>query len=142
MSTQGSPAPRKWILVVDDDARLRALWIEALTGAGFAAVGSEDGIAALELIRDLYPDLIMLDLRMPRMSGTTFLDTIRGHPRWQTIPILIVSGYLGEEGDVSTAGLNVVGRMAKPARLSELIERVREAVGPSGQPRGPLPRPT
>ncbi|MGH7266577.1 MAG: response regulator [Candidatus Rokuibacteriota bacterium] len=132
MSTPDSPGPRRWILVVDDDARLRGLWIESLTAAGFAAVGSEDGIAALELIRDLYPDLIMLDLRMPRMSGTTFLDTIRGHPRWRTIPILIVSAYLGEEGDVVSTGLNIVGRIEKPARLGELIERVRAAVGPPG----------
>lgn len=124
---------RRWILVVDDDARLRALWTEALVNAGYAAVGAEDGMTALELIRDLFPDLILLDLRMPRLSGQGFLKAVAGHKRWQTIPILIVSGFLEDEEDPDAAsGLRVVGRMQKPVRPTELVERVRAAVGPSG----------
>jgi DNA-binding response OmpR family regulator len=125
---------RRWVLVVDDDHRLRAVWIEALSQAGYAAVGAEDGITALELIRDLFPDLILLDLRMPRLSGWEFLDAVREHRRWKDIPILIVSAFLEDEHDAAAteAGLRIVGRLQKPVRLAELIERVRAAIGPSG----------
>jgi CheY-like chemotaxis protein len=136
---------RRWILVVDDDHRLRAVWIEALSEAGYAAVGAEDGITALELIRDLFPDLILLDLRMPRMSGWGFLDAVRTHHRWKNIPILIVSAFLEEEPDraMTDAGLRIAGRLQKPVPLAELIERVRQTVGPSANgaahPRPPTP---
>jgi len=129
---------RRWVLVVDDDTRLRALWMEALSGAGYTAVGAEDGITALELIRDLFPDLILLDLRMPRLSGWGFLDSVRQHRRWRDIPILIVSAFLADEHNpAAEQGLRIVGRMQKPVRLAELIEAVRSAVGPSdnGGPR-------
>ncbi len=131
MSPESSPPlPRKWVLVVDDDARLRAVWTDALAVAGYAVVGSEDGKAALELIRDLFPDLILLDLRMPRMTGQDFLDTVGEHPRWRSIPILIVSGYLGDDAEVRAAGVNVVGRMEKPLPLDKLVQQVRAVVGP------------
>lgn len=130
---------RRWILVVDDDARLRAVWMEALTEAGYTAVGAEDGITALELIRDLFPDLIVLDLRMPRLSGWGFLDSVRQHRRWREIPILIVSAFLDDDDHPGAdEGLRIVGRMQKPVRLAELIAAVRSAVGPSGNGR---PRP-
>jgi two-component system chemotaxis response regulator CheY len=135
---------RRWILVVDDDTRLRELWRETLAEAGYAAIGAEDGITALELIRDLFPDLILLDLRMPRLSGWGFLDAVRAHQRWREIPILIVSAFLEDDHDLGTeAGLRIVGRMQKPVRLGELIEKVRSVVGPSGDgaPAATLPSP-
>lgn len=140
---EARPVPRKWVLVVDDDARIRAVWTEALTSAGYAVVGSEDGMSALELIRDLFPDLILLDLNMPRLSGWGFLDTVRDHPHWSRIPILIVSAYLDDpDRPITEAGLNIVGRLEKPVRLTRLIAKVRETVGPgppapNGPRRGP-----
>src|SRR4029453_12276054 len=92
----GKTPPRRWVLVVDDNARLRALWIEVLEEAGYRAIGSEDGLAAAELIRDLFPDLILLDLRMPRASGWDFLENLRANSRWHTIPVVIVSVHLDE----------------------------------------------
>lgn len=82
--------------MVDDDSRLRTLWVEALRTAGYAAVGAQDGLIASGLIRDLMPDLIILDLRMPHASGRDVLENLRTPP-WQKIPLLIVSGYLEEE---------------------------------------------
>lgn len=124
-------SPRKWILVVDDDTNVRQLWIDALRAEGYAAVGSEDGLAAAELIRDLFPDLIILDLRMPRMSGWDFLEVIRSNPKWQKIPVLIVSGYLEDEPRRAAESLTIVGKMAKPIQIQELVEKVREAIGPA-----------
>jgi two-component system, chemotaxis family, chemotaxis protein CheY len=133
---------RKWILVVDDDFRVRDLWVEALQGAGYAAVGAEDGAVALELIRDLFPDLILLDLRMPRLSGWGFLDAIRSHPRWKEIPVLVVSAFLDPDALAEAdKGLRILGGVQKPVTIHELIDRVRAAVGPSPSPPPAAPSP-
>ena len=126
------PKARKWVLVVDDNARLRALWIEVLEEAGYRAIGSEDGLAAGDLIRDLFPDLILLDLRMPRASGWDFLENVRANPRWHTIPVVIVSAHLEEGPDLAgDSGLNIVGQLAKPVSVSDLLAKVEEIIGPA-----------
>ena len=130
--------PRKWVLVVDDNARLRTLWIEVLEEAGYAAVGSEDGMAAAELIRDLFPDLILLDLRMPRASGWDFLENLRANARWKDIPVVIVSAHLDEGPDLaSDAGLNVVGQLAKPVSVGDLLAKVEQIIGIARRPSPP-----
>lgn len=126
------PKPRKWVLVVDDNARLRALWIEVLEEAGYRAIGSEDGLAAGDLIRDLFPDLILLDLRMPRASGWDFLENVRANPRWHTIPVVIVSAHLEEGPDLAgDSGLNIVGQLAKPVSVGDLLAKVEAIIGPA-----------
>ncbi len=133
VTTSERPVPRKWILVVDDNSRLRNLWIEVLEGEGYAAVGSADGLAAGELIRDLLPDLILLDLRMPRASGLDFLKNMRANAKWRGIPVVIVSAHLDEGRDYSLAdsGLNIVGQMEKPVAVADLVAQVRKIIGPA-----------
>ena len=138
-STSGTPPPktkaRKWVLVVDDNARLRALWIEVLEEAGYRAIGSEDGLSAGELIRDLFPDLILLDLRMPRASGWDFLENVRANPRWHTIPVVIVSAHLEEGPDLAgDSGLNIVGQLGKPVSVGDLMAKVQGIIGPAQTP--------
>ncbi len=115
-------APRKWILVVDDDNAVRHLLVRALEDAGYAAVGAEDGLVAGDLVQQLVPHLIILDLHMPRMSGVEFLA------RWQQIPVLVLSGYL-EEHRRERMPSNVVGMLQKPFDLAVLIAKVREVLG-------------
>jgi CheY-like chemotaxis protein len=120
------------VLVVDDNARLRALWIEVLEEAGYRAIGSEDGLAAGELIRDLFPDLILLDLRMPRASGWDFLENVRANPRWHTISVVIVSAHLDEGPQLADdSGLNIVGQLAKPVSVGDLLAKVEQIIGPA-----------
>jgi DNA-binding response OmpR family regulator len=93
-----------------------------LQDAGYAAVGAEDGIAACDLVEQIFPHLIILDLHMPRMSGVEFLA------RWQQIPVLILSGYLSEHR-VEQGRPNVVGVLEKPFDLDVLVAKVREVLG-------------
>jgi CheY-like chemotaxis protein len=95
-------------------------------------VGSEDGLSAAELIRDLFPDLILLDLRMPRASGWDFLENVRANPKWHAIPVVLISAHLEEGPDLAAdCGLNIVGRMAKPVAVADLLAKVRELIGPA-----------
>jgi CheY-like chemotaxis protein len=128
-----TPAPetteaRKWVLVVDDDSAVRTLFVNILQEAGYRVVGAEDGYVAEDLIRDLFPDLILLDLHMPRGSGFSLLSNMRKHPRWQAIPILIVSGYLDQIELLDETGLTVVGRIGKPVDIDQLLALVSETL--------------
>ena len=131
-SASSNITPRKWVLVVDDNARLRALWIEVLEEAGYRAIGSEDGLAAADFIRDIFPDLILLDLRMPRASGWDFLENLRASPKWHMIPVVIVSAHLEDGPEIAShAGLNIAGQLAKPVSVSDLLTKVEQIIGPA-----------
>ena len=115
-------AARKWILVADDDHAVRRLLTKVLESAGYRVVLARDGLEAGELIRDVQPHLAILDLRMPRMSGSQFLEAARG------IPVLVLSGYLGDLSPEAAARTNIVGLLEKPVDLEVLRTRVRDAL--------------
>jgi CheY-like chemotaxis protein len=129
MST-GAP---KWILVADDGDAIRELWTIALTGAGYRVLAARNGREALDLMRTVVPDLIILDLRMPEMDGPAFLKACEGSPVLERIPVLIVSGFLEVESLPESSGLNIVGRLPKPVRLADLLGAVRAALAPAGR---------
>lgn len=123
-----------WILVVDDNTALRHVWLEVLAEEGYTAVGAADGLEAAELVHDLLPDLILLDLQMPRASGWDFLESLQSRPRARQIPIVILSAHVGEGADLTNAGSNVVQCMAKPVPLADLVRAVEEILGPRRRP--------
>ena len=130
-------AAPKWILVADDDEFVRELCCEALTRAGYRTLQAQTGHDAIELMRVVVPDLMMLDLRMPGLSGSDVLRYLQASPALRQIPVLIFSGFLDDEEPRSSVGLNVVGRLAKPLTLVRLIDAVRAALEPPRQPPGP-----
>jgi CheY-like chemotaxis protein len=106
-----------------------------LEEVGYRAVGSEDGPAAADLIRDLFPDLILLDLRMPRASGWDFLEKVRTNPRWHTIPVVLVTAHLEVGPDLAgDSGLSIVGLLAKPISVGDLLAKVEQIIGPAQSP--------
>ena len=118
-----------WILIADDDDDLvRTLWAETLTQAGYRTVEARTGREAIELMRTVVPDLMILDLHMPELAGEAVLRHLQGWPVLPRIPVLIISGFLDEEEHDAGDGLNIVGRLAKPQPLASLVATVREAV--------------
>ena len=87
----------KLILVVDDEADIREYLGAVLEDAGFEVVTASDGDRALELVRARPPDLISLDLVMPRKSGIKLMFELRRNKRWSLIPELIVTGHAQDE---------------------------------------------
>jgi chemosensory pili system protein ChpA (sensor histidine kinase/response regulator) len=121
----------KWILVADDDEVVRDLWTLVLTRAGYRVLTARNGREALDLMRDVIPDLIILDLHMPEMDGPTFLKVLAGAPVLQRMPVLIVSGFLEDESPRASLGLNIVGRLSKPLRQADLLAAVQAALAPA-----------
>ena len=124
--SQNGAAP-KWILIADDDALVRALWAEALTKAGFRVLEANTGRETMDILHAVVPDLLLLDLHMPELSGEDVLVRLRVIATLQSLPVLIISGFLEDEQDAGR-GPNIVGRLAKPRPVRALIAAVREAV--------------
>ena len=88
--------PRVRILVVDDDASIREVSAAMLTDEGYQVLTAEDGMQALEALPQFSPNLVITDLRMPRMSGFELLKILR--ERFPLLPVIAVSGeFRGEE---------------------------------------------
>jgi len=127
------PAPR--IVVVEDEAEVRALLVEALEVAGYSVRGFAIGAEALAELGGVAPDLILLDMMMPGMDGYEFLARLRTDPGTRPIPLLIVSA-LGESlamslDDRGARTLGVAGVLNKPLDLANLLEHVKRIIGPA-----------
>jgi DNA-binding response OmpR family regulator len=85
------------------------------------------GREALDALRVIVPHLLLLDLHMPELSGEDVLVHLRATAALQSLPVLIISGFL-DEGPDAGRGLNIVGRLAKPQSLGALVAAVREGV--------------
>jgi len=110
------------VLVIDDDANLMRLLQESLSEAGFvvgAATNGLDGIAAMLSSR---PDLVVLDVMMPRMDGWTTLERIR---QSSEVPVIMLSARDSESDRLRGFGLGVDDYVTKPFSLRELNARVR-----------------
>jgi len=133
------------IYVLEDEAPVRAVLVEALTGAGYAVREFGDGHVALEEIERVVPDLILLDMRMPRMDGFKFLSALRRKPAAKAVPVVVVSG-LGDDLlraiDARAAEeLGVAGIFAKPFDVPTLLRYVRSIIAREGRPGAPSAQP-
>jgi DNA-binding response OmpR family regulator len=84
--------PRPILLIVEDDWTLRELYRLALSLSDFAVHACEDGIQALHYLDQDRPDLIILDLNLPRIPGTMIYEELRAHTQTANIPIVVVTG--------------------------------------------------
>ncbi len=126
------------ILIVEDTELLRRIYTDKLNQEGYTVLQASDGLEALTVIRGEAPDLVLLDLVMPRMSGLEVIDTLKRDPRTRDIPVIILSN-LGEDADVKR-GLDMgavdylVKNSAKPADVSAKIRATIEKLGGAEAP--------
>ena len=110
------------ILVADDDVQiLRALRI-TLSAYGYEVVTAADGAAAVRKAVEAHPDLIVLDLGMPRLSGMEVIEAVRG---WSRAPILVISGRTDSADKVRALDLGADDYVTKPFSTEELMARIR-----------------
>jgi two-component system, OmpR family, KDP operon response regulator KdpE len=110
------------ILIADDDPQiLRALRI-TLSARGYEVETAADGKEALRLAVDKHPDLIVLDLGMPGLTGIEVIEGVRG---WSQVPILVVSGRSGSLDKVDALDAGADDYVTKPFAADELLARIR-----------------
>jgi len=119
------PSPRV-VLVIEDEANIVNVIEHSLVGMYVEVVSAENGEAGVELAAQLQPDLILLDLALPGMSGWEVLDAVRATPHGATVPVVVVTAH----GDSATAvqaresGANeFLSKPFLPTELRRLVER-------------------
>jgi CheY-like chemotaxis protein len=115
------------ILVVDDDASHRTLICDALEEMGYSCVQASNGREALDLLEGDLPEAVLLDLRMPVMSGWGLLEALKKLPRARNLPIIIISAY-GFEWEAELVGAS--GYVSKPVDLDKVRQTVQRILGP------------
>jgi len=111
------------VLLVEDDAALAQMYRVKLERDGYTVQVAGDGEEALGLLSRELPDLIFLDVRLPRMDGLTFLERLRADDRTRDVPVVIVSNY--SEEDLVSRGLQLGAReyliksQTTPGQLSQ-----------------------
>jgi len=109
------------ILIVDDDEDIRDVMDMALTRHGWEVLAAADGKSALALLAGRAPPSVMLiDLRMPRMSGGELIDSLRQLPGMSEVPLLVVSGDAAARE--SALAMGAQGFIAKPMDLHDLVD--------------------
>jgi len=114
------------ILVVDDEDAIRDFLRSALEAEGYRVLAADDGEAALTLCERHPPDLILLDLMMPRLDGLGFLHEFRRRSRHENVPVYIMSAVRTAADHARAAG--VTGVFLKPFDLDELLDTIAHAL--------------
>ncbi len=115
---------RQRILVVDDSATVRKLVSGKLEKCGHEVVCAIDGVDALEKINALVPDLILLDITMPRMDGYQVCKLIRNNEATKDVPIVMISGKDGFFDKVRGRMAGTTGYITKPFGPETLMKTV------------------
>jgi two-component system alkaline phosphatase synthesis response regulator PhoP len=124
------------ILCVDDERDVTDLIRFLLVRAGCDVRAAGSGRAALEAIQSCPPDAIVLDLMLPDLDGFSLCEILRRDPVTAKIPILILTAWATPDAKAHGLGLGARAYLTKPFRPRELVERVREIVGPAHPPTG------
>jgi DNA-binding response OmpR family regulator len=115
------------VLVVEDDASIRALLQEALEAAGFRVCVVRDGFAALHVVRRAPPDVVVLDLGLPVLDGQEFMDAWRTAAPQLSVPVVVLSASTQLPPHVANAG--VQAHITKPFDIDLLLATVASLTG-------------
>jgi DNA-binding response OmpR family regulator len=134
------PPGAKTILVVDDEVDIRRMLTRVLARAGYRVLEADRGVAALRLVKDQSPDLIVLDAMLPEIHGFDIARRIKGSAKYGSIPIVMVSAvYRGWRyaEDLRTT-LGVDDFIEKPFTIQDVLARIQARLGAS-EPSPPPP---
>jgi len=118
------PEPKR-ILVIDDEQAVRHVLRDLLASEGYLVIEAADGAQGLNCLRATCPDVVILDLMMPRMNGWAFAEECRRMDSCGELPIIAMSAVYDVEGAAAALrALNVRACLAKPFDLDVLLEQV------------------
>lgn len=118
----------KEILVVDDEKEVQEFLFEALMAEGFQVMLAADGQEALEIVRKRKPDLVLLDIKMPKLDGWATLQLIKSNHETKSIPVIMLTGMNEVIDRMTSFYLKADGYVNKPFTNKELIKIINETL--------------
>jgi CheY-like chemotaxis protein len=122
------------LLVVDDEVGLLEAMETILCDFGYHVEAVSSGQAALQILQAPgahLPDLIIVDIIMPEMTGLQLFEIVRSHPNLSDIPVLFTSAFVSRERENLIAGLNNATLLFKPFEVEELLATIESISGPA-----------
>ncbi|HBF37114.1 MAG TPA: response regulator [Firmicutes bacterium] len=117
------------ILLIEDNHNILLVEKICLEASGFEVLEAEDGIQGLEMAINNQPDLILLDILIPKMNGYLVLEALQNNNAASNIPVLVTSAK-AQAGDLKQAfAFNIQGYLIKPFTSQELLSRIHEILG-------------
>lgn len=120
-----APVELQKILVVEDDPAVRELFQDVLATEKYDVHTATNGEEALTQTRSLNPDLILLDIHMPKMDGVSFCKAIREDRQSQDIPIIFITAYNSRDRREEAIAAGGDDFMGKPFKIDDLMIRIR-----------------
>ena len=119
---------RPVILVVDDSITVRRVTQRLLERNGMRVITARDGLDALTVMEDLLPDVVLLDVEMPRMDGYELVERLRADSRTRALPVIMITSRVGEKHRTRALELGVSDYLGKPYQESQLLESLAQLV--------------
>jgi chemosensory pili system protein ChpA (sensor histidine kinase/response regulator) len=117
------------VMVVDDSVTMRKVTGRVLERHGFEVGTAKDGLDALERMAEVIPDLMLLDIEMPRMDGYELATAMKADPRMRNVPIIMITSRTGEKHRERAMQIGVERYLGKPYQEVELMRNVFELLG-------------
>ena len=121
-----SPAvpTQKRILLVEDDYANRMFFSEYLRYCGYEVLALSEGLNLFVHLKEFQPHILLLDLCLPEIDGFSLIQRVRQTSEWQTLPIVVISGYAFDADRERTEAFGIQAYLVKPVRLQELVQVV------------------
>ena len=133
---KAAPKPvddRPLAMVVDDSITVRRVTERFLQRNGMRVVTAKDGLDAISVISDAKPDVILLDIEMPRMDGYEFASHVRNDPSIADVPIIMITSRVGDKHRARAIELGVNDYLGKPFQDSNLLEAIQRQLEDKGK---------
>jgi len=117
------------VLVVDDSLTVRKITTRLLTREGFRVDSAKDGVDALEKMHDLIPDVVLLDVEMPRMDGFELARVMRSDARLKAVPIIMITSRTADKHRNHAMEIGVNVYLGKPYQEQQLLDSIAEQLG-------------
>lgn len=121
----------KKILIVDDEPAMISMLSEFLGGAGFEISTASDGQMALEKVNLAPPDLLLMDIMLPKVDGWLVCQKLKADEKFKKIPIVLISGMLASDSSTDPSIEKCDYLIAKPFQMENLLKKVQELTGSS-----------
>lgn len=129
------------VLVVDDSITMRRVTQRLLERNGMRVITAKDGVEALEVLQDNRPEIVLLDVEMPRMDGYEFAGHVRNSEQHANMPIIMVTSRTGEKHRARAIELGVNDYLGKPYQEGDMLEAMENLLGEGfNKPKSVRPR--
>jgi len=114
------------VMVIDDSVTVRKVTTRLLERHGFEVITAKDGVDAIATLQDVKPDIMLLDIEMPRMDGFEVATLVRHDERLQDVPIIMITSRTGQKHKDRALSIGVNGYLGKPFQEHDLLENIEK----------------